>query len=219
MSVSVRIPTTLRTSPAVSPRCRSKAPCVTVLASLDGAHPGFADRLLDDEGNLRRFVNVFVADDDIRFLDGLDTPFPDGERCRSSPRSARRLPATAGALAPERGCVSTRRLRVLSCVLTGWHSRSTSANPVPNGGTHGMPKIIAFDTEARRSLEAGMNKLADAVRSRSGPRAATSCSTRSGAPPRSPTTACRSPRRSSSRTPTRRSGPSWSRRSPRRPTT
>jgi molybdopterin synthase sulfur carrier subunit len=49
-----------------------------VLGNLDGAHPGFADRLLDDEGNLRRFVNVFVADDDIRFLDGLDTPVPDG---------------------------------------------------------------------------------------------------------------------------------------------
>jgi molybdopterin synthase sulfur carrier subunit len=50
----------------------------TVIANLDGAHPGFADRLLDDEGNLRKFVNVFVADDDIRFLDGLDTPVPDG---------------------------------------------------------------------------------------------------------------------------------------------
>ena len=37
-----------------------------------------AARLLDDDGNLRRFVNVFVADDDIRFLDGLDTPVPEG---------------------------------------------------------------------------------------------------------------------------------------------
>ena len=42
------------------------------------AHPGFADRLLDENG-LRRFVNVFVADDDVRFLDGLDTKVPDGE--------------------------------------------------------------------------------------------------------------------------------------------
>src|SRR4029453_9737795 len=46
----------------------------------------------------------------------------------------------------------------------------TSANPVPNGGIQGMPKIIAFDTEARRSLEAGMNKLADAVRVTLGPK-------------------------------------------------
>ena len=50
-----------------------------VLGNLDAAHPGFRDRLLDDEGSLRRFVNVFVADDDVRFLQGLDTPVPDGE--------------------------------------------------------------------------------------------------------------------------------------------
>jgi molybdopterin converting factor small subunit len=50
-----------------------------VLGNLDAAHPGFRDRLFDDEGALRRFVNVFVADDDVRFLQGLDTPVPDGE--------------------------------------------------------------------------------------------------------------------------------------------
>ena len=50
-----------------------------VLDALEGAHAGFKERLLDDGGQLRRFVNVFVADDDIRFLDGLATPVPDGE--------------------------------------------------------------------------------------------------------------------------------------------
>jgi len=50
-----------------------------VLGNLDAAHPGFRDRLLDDDGALRRFVNVFVADDDVRYLQGLDTPVPDGE--------------------------------------------------------------------------------------------------------------------------------------------
>ena len=50
-----------------------------VLGNLDAAHPGFRDRLLDDDGSLRRFVNVFVADDDVRFLEGLDTKVPDGE--------------------------------------------------------------------------------------------------------------------------------------------
>jgi molybdopterin converting factor small subunit len=50
-----------------------------VLGNLDAAHPGFKDRLLDEQGSLRRFVNVFVADDDVRFLQGLDTPVPDGE--------------------------------------------------------------------------------------------------------------------------------------------
>jgi molybdopterin converting factor small subunit len=50
-----------------------------VVRALDDAHPGLASRLLDDDGGLRRFVNVFVADDDVRYLDGLDTKVPDGE--------------------------------------------------------------------------------------------------------------------------------------------
>ena len=79
MSVSVRIPTTLRPlSGGQSEVSLDGSDVRSVIANLDGAHPGFADRLLDDEGNLRRFVNVFVADDDIRFLDGLDTAVPDG---------------------------------------------------------------------------------------------------------------------------------------------
>jgi sulfur-carrier protein len=45
----------------------------TVVANLDAAHPGLGDRLLDDQGQLRRFVNVFVRDEDVRFQDGLDT--------------------------------------------------------------------------------------------------------------------------------------------------
>ena len=80
MSVSVRIPTTLRTLTGGQSEVDVEGSTVgEVLKALDAAHPGFADRLLDDDGNLRRFVNVFVADDDIRFLDGLDTPVPDGE--------------------------------------------------------------------------------------------------------------------------------------------
>jgi molybdopterin converting factor small subunit len=80
MSVSVRIPTTLRTLTAGQAKVVVEGKSVReVLGSLDSAHPGFADRLLDEEGNLRRFVNVFVADDDIRFLDGLDTAVPDGD--------------------------------------------------------------------------------------------------------------------------------------------
>jgi sulfur-carrier protein len=79
MSVSVRIPTTLRTLTGGQSEVSLEGDNVRdVLTNLDGAHPGFAARLLDDDGNLRRFVNVFVADDDIRFLDGLDTPVPDG---------------------------------------------------------------------------------------------------------------------------------------------
>ncbi len=49
------------------------------LKGLEAAHPGFNDRLFDESGKLRRFVNVFVADEDIRFLQGLDTPVADGQ--------------------------------------------------------------------------------------------------------------------------------------------
>jgi molybdopterin synthase sulfur carrier subunit len=49
------------------------------LKALDVAHPGFAERLYDDGGGLRRFVNVFVAEEDIRFLDGLASPVADGQ--------------------------------------------------------------------------------------------------------------------------------------------
>ena len=45
---------------------------------LERHHPGFKDKLLDDEGALVRYVNVFVDDDDVRFMDGLETPVPDG---------------------------------------------------------------------------------------------------------------------------------------------
>ena len=80
MSVTVRIPTTLRTLTGGQSEVSVEGATVgEVLKNLDAAHPGFADRILDDDGGLRRFVNVFVADDDVRFLDGLSTPVPDGE--------------------------------------------------------------------------------------------------------------------------------------------
>jgi molybdopterin synthase sulfur carrier subunit len=49
------------------------------LKALDAANPGLGDRLFDDAGELRRFVNVFLADEDVRFLDGLATPVVDGQ--------------------------------------------------------------------------------------------------------------------------------------------
>jgi molybdopterin converting factor small subunit len=48
------------------------------LASLDAAYPGFSEKLLADDGSLVRYVNVFVDDDDVRFMEGLDTVVPDG---------------------------------------------------------------------------------------------------------------------------------------------
>jgi molybdopterin synthase sulfur carrier subunit len=49
-----------------------------VIAALEAAHPGLGERLLDDDGGLRKFVNIFVDDDDVRYLDGLDTKVADG---------------------------------------------------------------------------------------------------------------------------------------------
>jgi molybdopterin synthase sulfur carrier subunit len=70
----VRIPTQLRPLSGGASEVEVEGGTVAeVLAALDAAHPGFADRLQDATGSLRRFVNIFVADEDIRFLDGLGT--------------------------------------------------------------------------------------------------------------------------------------------------
>jgi molybdopterin synthase sulfur carrier subunit len=80
MSVTVRIPTTLRPlSGGASTVVVEGATLAEVLKNLNVAHPGFADRLFDDAGNLHKFVNVFVSDDDVRYLDGLNTAVPAGE--------------------------------------------------------------------------------------------------------------------------------------------
>jgi len=78
--VKVRVPTTLRTLTGGKSEVEVDGATVgDVIKALDAAHPGFSDRLLDDDGKLRRFVNVFLADDDVRFLEGLDTKVPEGE--------------------------------------------------------------------------------------------------------------------------------------------
>lgn len=80
MSVSVRIPTQLRNlSGGAGEVTVEGATVAKVLEALDAEHPGFAERLYDDNGALRRFVNVFLAEEDIRFLDGLATPVADGQ--------------------------------------------------------------------------------------------------------------------------------------------
>ena len=80
MSVTVRIPTTMRPiSGGSSTVSVEGATLGEVLAALETAHPGFNERLFDDTGAIRKFVNVFVADDDVRYLDGLATKVPAGE--------------------------------------------------------------------------------------------------------------------------------------------
>ena len=79
MSVSVRIPTILRTYTGGDSEVTAAGDTLAaVLDDLEANHPGIRARVLDDSGDLRRFVNVYVGNEDVRFLDGLATATPDG---------------------------------------------------------------------------------------------------------------------------------------------
>jgi sulfur-carrier protein len=79
MTVSVRIPTILRTfTGGAAEVSAGEGTLREVLAGLDAAYPGIGGRIVDDAGKLRRFVNVDVGDEDVRFAQGLDTPVPSG---------------------------------------------------------------------------------------------------------------------------------------------
>jgi molybdopterin converting factor small subunit len=89
MSATVRIPTILRTYTAGAAEVTADgATLQEVLASLDGQYPGIAARVLDDNGQLRRFVNVYVNDDDVRFIEGLASPTADGAQISIIPAVA-----------------------------------------------------------------------------------------------------------------------------------
>jgi molybdopterin converting factor small subunit len=78
MSVNVRIPTILRTYTGGNAEVTAEgATLAEVIKDLEANHTGISARLLDDSGKLRRFVNVYVNDDDVRFADGLETVTPD----------------------------------------------------------------------------------------------------------------------------------------------
>jgi sulfur-carrier protein len=79
VSVSVRIPTILRTFTGGESEVKAEGATLSeVVADLDANHPGIAGRILDDNGKIRRFVNVYVGDEDVRFAEGLDTATPEG---------------------------------------------------------------------------------------------------------------------------------------------
>ena len=90
MAVSIRIPTPMRNLTSGASTVSVEAATLgDAIKALDAAHPGVAERVLDDAGALRRFVNVYVGDEDVRFLDGLDTVLADGA-------SVSIIPAVAG---------------------------------------------------------------------------------------------------------------------------
>ncbi|WP_042364927.1 MoaD/ThiS family protein [Streptacidiphilus neutrinimicus] len=79
MSVTVRIPTILRTYTGGNAEVSAEgATLAEVIKDLEANHTGISARLLDDGGKLRRFVNVYVNEDDVRFAEGLETATPDG---------------------------------------------------------------------------------------------------------------------------------------------
>ncbi|MEU8514119.1 ubiquitin-like small modifier protein 1 [Kitasatospora sp. NPDC048722] len=90
MSATVRIPTILRTYTGGSAEVTADGGTLgDVIADLEKNHAGISARILDDTGKLRRFVNVYVNDDDVRFADGLATEIKDGA-------SVSIIPAVAG---------------------------------------------------------------------------------------------------------------------------
>jgi sulfur-carrier protein len=79
MTATIRIPTPLRTATGGNATVETDGTTVgEALADLDRQHPGIGERILGDDGQIRRFVNVFVDDEDVRFSQGLDTPVRDG---------------------------------------------------------------------------------------------------------------------------------------------
>ena len=89
MSASVRIPTILRTyTGGVSEVSADGSTLAEVLTSLEANHPGIRARVLDDTGALRRFVNVYVGDEDVRFSGGLDAEVAEGAKISIIPAVA-----------------------------------------------------------------------------------------------------------------------------------
>ena len=90
MAVEVRLPTVLRThAGGASVATVDGATVGEVLSKLVAEYPGMAGQVLTDDGTLHKFVNVYVDDDDVRYLQGLDTPVKDGAEVSI-------LPAVAG---------------------------------------------------------------------------------------------------------------------------
>ena len=79
MAVTVRIPTPLRRLTQNLAEVETEGTDIeTIIDNLDSDYPGMKERLCDDDGKIRRFVNIYLNDEDIRFLDGKATAVTDG---------------------------------------------------------------------------------------------------------------------------------------------
>ena len=87
--IKVRIPTPLRPLTKGQGEVESAAAnIVDMIGSLDATYPGLKNRLCDEKGDLRRFVNIYVNDEDIRFLNGKETSLKDGDEVSIVPAIA-----------------------------------------------------------------------------------------------------------------------------------
>ncbi len=94
MPIEVRIPTVLRQHTDGEKKVAAEGETLhEVIADLEGRHPGLKGKLVDDDGALHRFINVYVNDEDARFLGGAQTPVEDGDVVSI-------LPAVAGGAHP-----------------------------------------------------------------------------------------------------------------------
>jgi len=92
MPVTVHVPTPLRKLTDSTAEVAVEAGTVAELVTnMDGSYNGIGEKLLDENGAIRRYVNLYVNDEDIRFLDGMDTPLKDGD-------SISIVPAIAGGI-------------------------------------------------------------------------------------------------------------------------
>jgi sulfur-carrier protein len=79
MSVTVKIPTQLRSlTDGASTVDATGGSVVELIEDIEKQHPGIKERIMDEDGSLRRFVNIYLGDEDVRFLKGLNTEVPEG---------------------------------------------------------------------------------------------------------------------------------------------
>ena len=87
--IKIRIPTPLRPLTKGQGEVEAQASSIAhMIETLNEAHPGLKDRLCDESGELRRFVNIYVNEEDIRFLKGKETPLNDGDEVSIVPAIA-----------------------------------------------------------------------------------------------------------------------------------
>ncbi len=112
MAVTVRIPTPLRKLTDNRSEIEIDGETVeSLIGNMEASYPGIKDRICDESGKVRRFINIYINEEDIRFLDGTDTTVKAGDRISI-------VPAIAGGLGGPGGQSGLRDLRGL-CGLRG----------------------------------------------------------------------------------------------------